>query len=129
MAKYVGKIFKVNNAALKVKRNGSHYVHVKWYNPFTRRFRCKVITSLETRKTLLGKEKRVLGSSLFHRESDDEYSIFNKKKYERLRKGHITPIPISKTKGFGVWSGYEETRDLHISVLKGNEQKHLSIKK
>ena len=88
-----------------------------------------VITSLETRKTLLGKEKRVLGSSLFHRESDDEYSIFNKKKYERLRKGHITPISVSKTKGFGVWSGYEETRDLHISVLKGNEHKHLSIKK
>ena len=129
MAKYVGKIFKVNNATLKIKRNGAHYVHVKWFNPFTKRFTCKIITTLEDKRELRGDEKRVLGTGPFHREQGDLYSIFSKGKYERLRKGDIVPIPVSKTKGFGVWTGYEHTRHVQISALKGKEQKHLSIKK
>ena len=129
MAKYVGKIFKVNNAALKIKRNGAHYVHVQWFNPFTKRFRCKIITTLEDKRELRGDDKRVLGKGPFHYENGDVYSVFSKGKYERLRNGDIVPIPISKTKGFGVWTGYEHTRYIHISVLKGKEQKHLSIKK
>lgn len=35
MAKYVGKIFKVNNRDLNIKGNSSHFVEVKWFNPFT----------------------------------------------------------------------------------------------
>ena len=129
MAKYVGKIFRVNNTALHIKRRGTHYVHVKWYNPFTRKFRCKVITSLEDKKTLSDKEKRVLSSTPYHKEKDNTYNLFSKRKYTKLRNGEIQPIPIQKTKGFAVWSGYSGTRDLHISVLKGNAQKHLNIKK
>ena len=129
MAKYVRKIFKVNNAALKLKRDGAHYVHVKWFNPFTKRFRCRVITSLENKRELKGDDKRMLGSGPFHRVSGDIYNTFNKGKYERLREGHITPIPVSKSESFGLWIGYEEMKDVHISVLKGKEQKHLKIKK
>ena len=100
MAKYVGKIFKVNNAALKIKRNGAHFVHVKWFNPFTKRFKCKIITTLEDKRELKGDDKRVLGTGPFHKERGDVYSIFSKGKYERLRNGDITPIPVSKNKRF-----------------------------
>ena len=128
MAKYVGKIFKVNNAALKVKGTGTHYVHVQWYNPFTRMFRCRIITSLENRK-FLGENKRALGSTPYHKNEDGSYSFFEKQKYSKLRAGKIQAISVLKTRGFDTWHGYEGTRDLHIRALKGNEQKHLSIKK
>ena len=129
MAKYVGKIFKVNNAALKIKRNGAHYVHVTWFNPFTKRFRCKVITSLEDKFDLKDKNKRILGAGPFHKVSDDIYCVFSKGKYERLRAGKISPISVSKTKGFNIWIGYEDVKTVHISALKGKAQKHLSILK
>ena len=129
MAKYVGKIFKVDNAKLKIHGKEAHYVHVKWYNPFTKRFKCKVITSLENRHFIQDGNKRILGTAPFTQSSEGYYNIFNKKKYERLRKGDIVPIPVSKTKGFNVWTGYEETKNLHISALKGKEQRHLSIEK
>ena len=114
---------------MKIKRNGAHYVHIQWFNPFTKRFRCKIITTLEDKVELKGDDKRILGKGPFHKEIGDIYSVFAKNKYERLRKGQITPIPVSKTEGFGVWIGYEESKDLHISVLKGREQKNLRIKK
>ena len=129
MAKYVGKIFKVNNTALHIKRRGTHYVHVKWYNPFTRQFRCNVITSLEDKKVLSDNEKKILSTTPYHKEKDDMYNLFSKRKYTKLRNGEIKPIPVQKTKGFDVWSGYQEMRDVHINVLKGNEQKHLKIEK
>lgn len=129
MAKYVGKIFRVNNAALNIKRRGTHYVHVKWYNPFTRKFRCKVITSLEDKKILSDEEKRILSSTPYHKERDNTYNLFSKRKYSKLRNGEIQSIPVQKTKGFNVWSGYSGSRDLLISALKGNEQKHLKIDK
>ena len=47
MPKYVGKIFKVDNRTLKLKGSSTHYVHVKLYNPFTRKFKCRIVTSLE----------------------------------------------------------------------------------
>ncbi|MBQ8229683.1 MAG: hypothetical protein IJZ32_03195 [Clostridia bacterium] len=129
MAKYVGKIFRVNNTALNIKRRGTHYVHVTWYNPFTRKFRCKVITSLEDKKVLSEDEKRVLSSTPYHKEKDNTYNLFSKRKYSKLRNGDIQPISAQKTKGFEVWSGYSGSRDLFVSVLKGNEQKHLKIEK
>ena len=129
MSKYVGKIFRVNNTALNIKRRGTHYVHVTWYNPFTRKFHCKVITSLEDKKILTEDEKRVLSSTPYYKETDNTYNLFSKRKYSKLRNGDIQPIPIQKTKGFEVWSGYLGSRDLFISALKGNEQNHLKIEK
>ena len=129
MAKYVGKIFRVNNRRLNIKRKGTHYVHVKWYNPFTRKFRCKVITSLEDKKVLSNEEKKMLSTTPYHKEKDNTYNLFSKRKYSKLRNGDIEPIPIKKTKGFGLWSGYQGTKDLNINDLKGNEQKHLRIDK
>ena len=128
MAKYVGKVFKVNNKALKLKGSSAHYVYVKWYNPFTRVFKCRVITSLEKR-IFLGENKRALGSTPYHKNEDGSYSLFEKQKYSKIRSGKIEPILVSRTKGFDVWHGYEGTRYLRIGQLKGNEQKHLSIKK
>lgn len=129
MAKYVGKIFRVNNTALNIKRRGTHYVHVTWYNPFTRKFRCKVITSLEEEKRLSNNERTVLQTTPFHKKEENVYALFSRKKYNKLRNGKITPIPIIKTEGFGVWSGYQETRDVHINALKGKEERGMKIKK
>lgn len=129
MAKYVGKIFRVSNKALKIKGKGTHYVHVKWYNPFTRKFRCKVITSLEDEKKLTNKKRDILKTSPFHKKSEQIFAVFSRNKYEKLRSGKITPIPAGKTKGFKVWSGYQETRDVRISALIGNEQEDMKIEK
>ena len=131
MAKYVGKIFKVNNKALKIKGSGTHYVHVKWYNPFTRKFRCNIITSLENKKELDENQRRNLHLMTFSKEkrNSELYYVFNRQKYNKLRNGKIVPIPFSKTQGFEVWSGYSDVKNLHISSLKNNEQKHMKIKK
>ena len=130
MAKYVGKIFKVDDKKLKIHGNGIHYVHVKWYNPFTRKFRCHVITSLEDQITIPAMERhKVLSSNAYHQIDKNTFNIFNRGKYRKLRNGDIEPIPAKKAKGFRVWSGFLESRDLHISALKRNEQKNMSIKK
>ena len=63
MAKYVGKIFKVNNQKLNIRGKGYHFVHVKWFNPVTRKFRCRVITSLEDEHAKSNIEKDVLNYS------------------------------------------------------------------
>ena len=128
MAKYVGKIFKIDNKTLKLKGGRTHYVHVKWYNPFTRKFKCKIVTSLENRK-FLGDNKSVLGSTPYQRNEDGSYSLFEKQKYSKIRSGKIEPISVLKTKGFGFWHGYEGTRYLQARHLKGKEQKQLGIKK
>ena len=128
MAKYVGKIFRVNNKDLKLKGSATHYVHVQWYNPFTRMFKGKVITSLEKRK-FVGENKRALGATPYHKNEDASYSFFEKQKYSKLRSGKIEAIPVTKTNGFDTWHGYEGICNLHIRHLKGKEQKHLNIKK
>ena len=129
MAKYVGKIFRVNNTLLKIKRNGTHYVHVKWYNPFTRKFRCKIITSLEKQTKIDSNNKRLLGRTPFHKENDVVYSLFLKNKYSKVRNGEIEPIPVTKMEGFSVWSAYSGSRDLSVRALKGKEQSDMWIKK
>ena len=128
VAKYVGKVFRVDNKTLKLKGSAMHYVHVIWYNPFTRRFKCRIITSLENRK-FLGENKRVLGSTPYHKNEDGSYSFFEKQKYSKIRDGKIEPISVKKSTGFDTWHGYEGTRYLHVRNLKGKEQKYLSIKK
>lgn len=129
MAKYVGKIFRIENVRLNIKRRGTHYVHVKWFNPFTRKFRCRIITSLEDKKVLQESERTILNSTPYYKESNSTYNLFSKNKYIKLRSGNIEPIPTNKTVGFNVWSGYLGSRNLHISVLKGKEQTNLKIKK
>ena len=128
MAKYVGHIFKVNNAALGIKRSGSHYVHVKWFNPFSRKFWCKIITSLEERKSL-DQIKASKKAKICLKGGGDDFYIFAERKYAKLRNGEIVPIPVDKTEGFSVWSGYYGSRYLARSKLKGNRKLHMKIKK
>ena len=128
MAKYVGKIFRVNNKILRIKGSGSHFVHVKWYNPFTHKFRCHIITSLEEKKVLTRDKRNNLHIMSYHKENENTYCIFNRKKYEDLRSGKITPIPVSCANGLTVWSGYQDRRNLHIATLRGNEVPHIKIK-
>ena len=129
MAKYVGKIFKISNSKLRVQGKGHHFVQVKWYNPFTRKFRCRIISSLENNRKLVGRERKVLNSIPHYNKGSNVYALFNKKKYRYLREGKIEPIPVSKTKGFDVWGGYFETRFLSRKILHGHEQKNMAIMK
>ena len=75
MAKYVGKIFKLNNAALKVKGTGTHYVHVQWYNPFKRLFYCRIITALEHKNDSIKKKGKNL-KNVPHRFERDNCYVF-----------------------------------------------------
>ena len=129
MAKYVGKIFKVNNQKLNIRGKGYHFVHVKWYNPVTRKFRCRVITSLEKEQKLVGSEREILKNTPYFSKRDDTFALFSKSKYKKLREGKIEPIPTTKTQGFDVWGGYYETRFLSRKVLRGKEQKDMHIRK
>ena len=126
MPKYVGHIFKLNNAALRIKGTGTHYVHVKWYNPIKRNFYCKVITSLE-HKIEKHEDKGI--NKVPHRFSRGQCYVFSKQKYKRLREGKITPIPMNQTNGFDLWCGYEDARYLTVRDLKGNKQKNMKIQK
>lgn len=120
MAKFVGKIFKVSNNKLGLRNNGAHNVHVVWYNPFKRKFRCKVITSLESEKELNGKQLKELKTTPYvkKRGSKNIFRLFKCNKYAKIRKGVIEPIPESKLQGFDVWSGYQNTVELTLSELK-----------
>lgn len=126
MPKYVGHIFKLNNAALRVKGIGTHYVHVKWYNPFKKLFYCKVITSLEHKRDSYDYKQL---SKVPHRFNNGQCYVFSKQKYKRLRDGKIVPIPMNETKGFERWSGYEGVRYLSAEKLKGKKQENMQIKK
>lgn len=121
MAKYVGKIFEVNNAALGLRGNKTHKVHVQWYNPFKRIFRCKVITTLEDKTKDLSSLRDSRRTNTYITKRGEEFYLFDKGKYERLRKGEIVPIPMSKTEGFVLWSGYEHTRNLRLKTLKDSQ--------
>lgn len=121
MAKFVGKIFKTSNNVLGVRGSGAHYFKVTWYNPFKRKFHCKVITSLEKTETVELKQKRQkLKNKAYVKKDgkDNEYCVFNRNKFEDLRKGEITPIPVSQTQGFPLWSGYMGTADLSLSEMR-----------
>jgi len=129
MAKYVGKIFKISNKDLNIRGVGAHNVHVQWYNPFKRVFRCRVITSLETSKELDGKLKKELDNTAYYYDKKNNvYHLFRKKRYLKLRSGVIEPIPMEQTKGFEHWSGYYGAQDLNINTLKkGKAQKGMEI--
>ena len=130
MAKYVGKIFRINNSKLKIRGNDVHYIHVKWFNPFSRKFKCRVITSLEDmkHKTTVNKSylEKVYSSYNNERES---FCILNKKKYKKLRNGYIEPIPLDRCVNFDVWAGFTKTVNLSRSDLIKGDETEMSIKK
>ena len=123
MAKYVGRIFEVSNRALNLRGNGTHKVHVQSYNPFSRKFRCKVITSLEDKTMDLSKIEKSRRNNTFITVRGNEYFLFDNKKYDRLRNGEIVPIPMSRTDGFELWSGYESAQDLSLQILRKSKLK------
>ena len=132
MAKYVGKIFKVANNKLGIRNNGAHNVHVTWYNPLKRKFRCKVITSLESEETLIGKQRKKLDRTPYVRKvgTKDDFYLFKRSKYRSLRNGTLTPIPTTKVDGLSHWSAYGNTVDLTVNDLKkSKEQSDIKIKK
>ncbi len=123
MAKFVGKIFQVSNNKLGIRNSGAHYVHVTWYNPFKRKFRCKIVTSLESEKALNGKQLKELKTTPYvkKRGTKNIFRLFKRNKYAKIRKGEIQPIPESKLQGFDVWSGYQNTVELTVSDLKNSK--------
>ena len=130
MAKFVGKIFKVPNNKLGIHSSGAHYIQVAWYNPFKRKFRCKVLTSLEDKKELIGRQIKQTEKTAYAKGDDNTFYLFKKRKYRLLREGKIQPVPVQNLQGFEVWSGYMDSRDLHISVLKKSKvQNGMKIKK
>lgn len=130
MAKYVGKIFKVSNPKLKIHGNDIHHVSVKWYNPFTHMFKCRVITSLEDKVSqpeLKGDTAKVACAT--YDAKTKTHSVLNKRKYKQLRNGSIEPIPINKCENFDVWSGFSKTVYLSKKDLKLNNVSKMKIKK
>ena len=131
MAKYVGNIFKLPNSITKVQGKGNHFVHVTWFNPKTKLFRCRIITSLEEKRTLGDIVAEGINTKKYpHQKGKGNiFYVFDKSKYRRIREGKIVPIPMSQTKGFDYFHGYEGTIDLHFSVLKKHKVTSLKIKK
>ncbi len=126
MAKYVGKIFRVNNKELNIKGNGSHFVEVKWFNPFTRKFNCRVITSLEDVHEKSNIDKDVLKYTCrYFNKKTQKHCVLNNNKYRKMRFGVITPIPFNKTENFDVWSAYDKNIVLHKSKLKNLTNKKI----
>ena len=121
MAKFVGKIFKASDNVLGVRGNGAHYFKVVWFNPFKRKFHCKIITSLERTEKVEPKKKRqqLKNKAYVKKEgNNNEYCVFNRGKFEDLRNGDITPIPVPQTQGFPLWSGYMGTAELSLSDMR-----------
>ena len=129
MAKYVGKIFKIPDKHLRLRGNGAHMVKITWYNPLKRIFYGRVITSLEERKVLTKEDKKFLHLQTYHREQDDVFLLLKRNKYEKIRNGNITPIPVTKAKGLSVWSGFSERKKIHISKLKNLHPEKVVIEK
>ena len=129
MAKYVGKIFQVSNRILGLRGNRCHYVHVTWFNPKTKKFRCRIITSLEDVSVLSKSERKVLQTTPFIK-SNETFFLFKKKKYKDLREGHVAPIPVGRTQGFDGWIGYTRSLDIERNHLQTSEATaRMSIKK
>lgn len=129
MAKYVGKVFKVPDRHLGIRGKGAHMIKITWYNPFKRLFYGRVITSLEDRKVLNSEERKYLHLQNYHKESENVFLLMKRNKYEKLRNGKITPIPVTKAKGLDVWSGYSERKRIHISKLKNKRPEKVVISK
>ena len=131
MAKYVGKIFKVSNNKLNIRNGGVHFVHVKWYNPFTRKFKCKVITSLDKKKTIpANKRGKAFAGKIVTKIKNDDFVVFSKSEYDKIRTGEVEPIPVTQTENLDNWSGYSSEVYLSRQDLKVTERsKRMKINK
>lgn len=130
MAKFVGKIFRIPDRYLKnIRGNGAHFVHVTWYNPKNHKFRCKVITSLEEINTVPKSERGRHKGKTYAVYDDNHLAFFKYRKYSDLRNGDIQPIPVNKTKGFKVWSGYQGATELTLSEICKGKKTDLHIDK
>ncbi|MCM1043509.1 MAG: hypothetical protein NC548_43760 [Lachnospiraceae bacterium] len=131
MAKYVGKIFKASNDKLHIRGNGAHYVHVKWYNPFTRKFKCKVLTSLDKKKSIpITQRDKAFVGKIVTKLSGDDFVVFSKSEYDKIRKGEVEPIPVSQTENLDNWTGYSSEVYLMRKDLKQTSKtKRIKINK
>lgn len=130
MAKYSGKIFRVANKFLKIKKSGTHYVSVGKYNPKTKSFTCNIITSLENTVQVPKKYRQAyLQNNAYHKEDEGTFLVFKKTKYNELRTGKLTPIPVDDFKGATVWSAFSETKEVKLEDMrKSQHQPHMKIK-
>lgn len=132
MAKYVGKIFKVQNSKLGIKADGCHYVHVKHYDRKSKLFSCSVLTSLENEVDVPKKSRKDILDSVNYTKGNNEnsFKIFMKKNYRDIRNGNIVPIAINKTSGFNNWMGYSKNVKLDKNnFFEDNTTKKMKIKK
>ena len=131
MAKYVGKIFNVKNSILGIRRRKTHNCLVEWFNPKTKKFRCRIITSLEDQVSLENEVKEsILSSTPYHKVDENVFNLFKLKKYNKLRDGKITPIPQSQLLGTTIFHGFEKTVDLSLSQLRKSKlNKQLNFNK
>lgn len=126
MAKYVGKIFRSNNNLLGIHKAGSHFVHVKWYNPFKRHFYCKVLTSLSENVTAnTDKEKRnLLKGKIVYKLADTKYQIIDRKNITLIKEGNVEPISQSRLINFKNWTGYSKNVILNKNDLISDNDTH-----
>ena len=75
----------------------------------------------------MGKEREILKSTPYVYKGDDVFALFVMKKYTKIREGVIEPIPITKTKGFDVWGGYQETRFFISGNIRRKREKKICL--
>ena len=127
MAKFVGHVFRIPDRNLGINGNGSHYVKISWYDRRNRCFTGKIITSLEEHYDFPKSKRTVLETSHHMKVGDNTFAVIKGRKVFDIRKGKIVPIPVSKTKGLGVWSGYSGTKLLDRSLLLSCQRTKIKI--
>lgn len=125
MAKYVGKIFKVDNKKLGLRESKTHFVYVQWYDQKKKNFRCRVISSFEREMTFEKNDpkKKILSTTPFYKVSNNSFCIFKKQDYGKLRDGEIEPIPMKDLKNATHWYGFTKTVTLDRKDLKMENKK------
>ena len=70
-----------------LRRHGSYYVDITWYNQKSKTFLGKVITSLEEKQNIPQEERQMCKNNIFVQSKDDKdiFRIFKKKKYYKIR--------------------------------------------
>lgn len=120
MAKYVGKIFKVDNKKLGLRKSRTHFVYVQWFDPKNKNFKCRVISSLETERYFEKDDPHrfEINGSLHHKNDENSFCFFKDDHYERLRNGDIEPIPMGDLENATHWYGFTKTVTLDKNDFK-----------
>lgn len=120
MAKYVGKIFKVDNKKLGLRESRTHFVYVQWYDQKNKNFRCRVISSLEKERVFEKNDpdRYLINKTPYHRNKDGSFCLFKKDHYNDLRKGNIEPIPMGDLENATHWYGFTKTVILNKDDFK-----------